>query len=139
MYCIYPSVIQYKLLRPFKWFMSLHLFNSGRRNTSIHICNNHAAHHHKSKARDCGTNRWTVASAGLEVTMSGRVRSKDRGKWHKPCGRLIQTKSHKIFYNWRNTNQIIPLFCLTFKRRERNMLHIRNQSVPRCKHFSPRF
>lgn len=37
------------------------------------------------------------ASAGLEVTMSGRVPSKDRGKWHRPCAGRIQTKSQKIF------------------------------------------
>lgn len=37
------------------------------------------------------------SSAGLEVTMSGRVPSKDRGKCHRPCGRLIQNESQKIF------------------------------------------
>ena len=37
------------------------------------------------------------ASTGLDVTMSGRVPSPDRRKWHRPCGRLIQTSSQKIF------------------------------------------
>jgi len=50
-----------------------------------------------------------------------------------PCSYFLLSKSNAV---------IIPLdflYSITFQRLKRNLLYIRNQSVPRCKHlfFNP--
>jgi hypothetical protein len=69
---------------------------------------------------------------------------------HQYARELHQLKQCEIIADgFRNAKQIlIPIifllmismlfFRLTFQRRKPNLLYIRNQSVPRCKHFPPR-